>query len=128
MITSLELLHILGQVLHDKKAANILALDVRQISNMTDFLLIAEGSVDRHVQALAQAVSEELLRLGFPIHSIEGMEEGEWVVLDGWDVMIHLFVPDFRQKYQLERLWDRAEIIDLKIDWQGVRVIQAISS
>jgi ribosome-associated protein len=117
MIEPIDLVNALGQILHDKKAVNLLALDVRHVSNMTQFFLIAEGNVDRHVQALAQAVVEELEKLSWPVHFVEGMEEGEWIVIDCWDVIIHLFVPELRQKYQLERLWERAEIVDLSIDW-----------
>lgn len=112
-----DLISILGQVLHDKKAINILALDVRHVSNMADYFLIAEGNVDRHVQSLAKAIEEELTAIGWPIHYIEGMEEGDWIVIDCWAIVIHLFVPELRQKYQLERLWEKADLVELKIEW-----------
>lgn len=106
----------IAQTLYDKKSFNILALDVKGLSSFTETFIIAEGSVGRHVIALANYVEEALAEKGeTPLH-IEGRDTGEWVVLDYGDFIIHLFTPDMRERYLLEELWHEAEIIDLKID------------
>lgn len=106
----------MAQTLFDKKGFNILVLDVRGISSMTDYFLIAEGNIDRHVQSLAKSVIEVLQENGEkPFHS-EGVTEGAWAVLDYGEVVVHLFVPDLREKYALEELWREAKIVDVKID------------
>ncbi len=116
MVKQVEsLLNTIAQVIHDKKGTNILALDVKGLSSITDYLVIAEGLVDRHVSGIAQAIIETLADDGiFPIHK-EGLQEGDWAVLDYGEVMIHLFKPGFREKYSLERLWQDSKLVDLEI-------------
>lgn len=112
----LEDLNHVTQVIYDKKGFNIIVLDVTGICTMTDYFIIAEGTVDRHVRALSQAIEEEWRQKGrFPFH-IEGQREGDWVVLDYGDVVIHLFTPDLRDKYRLEELWHDGKIVDVKIE------------
>jgi ribosome-associated protein len=114
--TELELLNLIAQVVYDKKGMNILALDVKGLSSIADFLLIAEGNVDRHVTAIARSIVEELHERGEnPVH-VEGVQTGDWVVLDYSGIMVHLFMPGYRQKYSLEKLWSESKIIDLEID------------
>ncbi len=110
----IELLNKAAQIIFDKKGFNILALDVSNLSSITDYILIAEGNVDRHVTAIAHALEDELDEK--PFH-IEGMKSGDWVVLDYSGVMIHLFMPGMREKYQLERLWPESKIVELDIDY-----------
>jgi ribosome-associated protein len=106
----------IAQVLYDKKGFNILVLDVREICTMTDYFIIAEGTVDRHVKALSQAVVDEFAMRGRqPLHA-EGQQEGDWAVLDYGEFVIHLFIPDFREKYALEKLWQEGRLVDVKID------------
>jgi ribosome-associated protein len=110
-----RILNLAAQTIFNKKGFNILALDVRGVSTMTDFFLIAEGNVDKHVAALGNAVSEALKKEGErPIHS-EGLSQGDWVVLDYLEVIIHLFIPGLREKYRLEELWHEGKVIDLDI-------------
>jgi ribosome-associated protein len=114
--STLKDLNRIAQVIYDKKGFNILVLDVREICTMTDFFIIAEGNVDRHVKALSHAISDEFSQRGVePLH-IEGQQEGDWVVLDYGDFVIHLFVPELREKYALEELWNEGRIVDVKID------------
>ncbi len=113
---SLATLYAVAQVIYDKKGTNILALDVRGLSSITDYLLIAEGNVDRHVSSMARAIVEDLAAQGIhPLH-VEGMKVGDWVVLDYGEIMVHLFTPGVRGKYALERLWPDSKIVDLAID------------
>lgn len=109
----LLLLNKIAQIIYDKKGFNILALDVRRISSVTDYVLIAEGAIQRHVISLARAIQEELQKQGQqPLYS-EGMQEGDWIVIDYSFIVIHLFMPGLRDKYQLEQLWHEGEIVDL---------------
>lgn len=109
-------LNTIAQTIFDKKGVNILGLDLRRLPTITDFVIIAEGSADRHVKAIASAIERELAKLGEkPLH-VEGMKSGEWVVLDYYDIMVHLFAPGFREKYHLEDLWKAGEIVDLSIN------------
>lgn len=110
------LLNTIAQTIFDKKGSNILAIDLRGISSITDYVILAEGNVDRHVIAIAKAIVEALKEQGIaPVH-IEGLETGDWVVLDYLQVMVHLFMPGLRDRYQLEKLWQKGEIIDLHIE------------
>lgn len=112
-----EVLNCIAQVIFDKKGSNILALDVTGLSSITDFLLIAEGNVDRHVSAIARAIIEELDEMGGPpLLHVEGLRTGDWIVLDYGEIIVHLFTPGLREKYSLERLWADSKIVDLEID------------
>lgn len=114
--TEVEILNLIAQVIYDKKGINILGLDVNGLSNIADFIIIAEGNVDRHVTAIARAVIEELRERGItPIHT-EGLQSGDWVVLDYAGIMVHLFMPGYRERYSLEKLWSESKIVDLEID------------
>lgn len=105
-----------AQIIYDKKGFNILALDVRDLSTITDYLLIAEGNVDRHVIAIAKTLIEELRKKNQKPLYAEGLADGDWIVLDYGRVMIHLFMPGLREAYALEKLWKEGQIIDLSID------------
>lgn len=117
---SLEVLNATAQALFDKKASNIIALDLRQLGAFTDFFVIAEGTVDRHVKALETSV-RNVLEEKFGLTPIfeEGQRSGDWIVMDYGSFLVHLFVPEFREKYALEELWKESEIIDLQIDIQS---------
>jgi ribosome-associated protein len=108
-----KLIQKIAQIIFDKKGTDIIAIDVRGISSITDYLLIANGIVERHVIALAKEIEERLLEEGeSPVH-VEGVQNGDWIVLDYFQLLIHLFVPEMRQKYRLERLWGEGKVIDL---------------
>jgi len=111
-----DTLNIIAQTIFDKKGFNILALDVRGISTLTDYIIIAEGNVSRHVQALSDAIVENLKKVDIRPYKVEGKEGGDWVVIDFVEVIIHLFMPSIRQKYQLEKLYQKAKIVDLDIN------------
>ncbi len=113
-----DLLHIIQQIaqaLYDKKSTNIIAIDVRGISSITDYVIIADGNVDRHVSALATEIQHIMQDKGEKPVRIEGQQVGDWVVLDYFQLMIHLLLPDMRKKYQLERLWPEGKVIDLDL-------------
>ena len=105
----------IGQIIFDKKGFNITAIDVRGVTQLTDFIIIAEGGVDRHVQAIAHEVVDKLGEIGTWPDKTEGRENGDWIVLDYGDFMIHLFAPGLRDKYRLESLYPQGKIVDLQI-------------
>jgi len=90
--------------LEDKKAFDLIVMDVRGHSPVTDRFIIASGRSDRQLKALAQAVMEAAHRRGMAVH-VEGMEAMEWLLIDLGDVVVHLFLPEIRQTFQLEKLW-----------------------
>jgi ribosome-associated protein len=112
-----EEIKLVCQAIVDKKGANVVTLDVRGISSITDYFIIAEGSVARHVVALAQYVDEVLRKRNItPVHS-EGMREGEWIVLDYMGFMIHLFIPELRQHYALEEVWKEGCVVNVPVEY-----------
>ncbi len=109
-------LHQIAQIIFDKKGSNILALDIRGISSLADFVIIAEGNVDKHVSAIASTIVDELKKIGLKPSYIEGLQNGDWAVIDYLDTMVHIFEPGLRERYRLEDLWNKGSIIDLKIN------------
>ncbi len=93
----------------DKKAFDVRLLDVRKISSLTDYLLIASGRSDRQVQAVADSIHLGLKKdhATMPL-AIEGMKEGRWVLIDYGDVMVHVFQDSVREYYDLDGLWSEA--------------------
>ncbi len=115
MRDTLRILNQVAQIIYDKKGVNLLALDLQNFSTLTDFVMIAEGYADRHVIGIGEAILKQLKDLGItPLH-IEGLKEGDWVVLDFLNFMIHLFMPEWREKYRLEELWQEGKVLDLDI-------------
>lgn len=108
-------IHTAAQAIFDKKGINILALDVKGVSSLTDYVLIAEGSVDRHVVAMAKEVIDTLKKQGEKPLYVEGLQSGDWIVIDYLDYMIHIFMPGLRDKYQLEELFRDGKIVELKL-------------
>ena len=95
-------------MLEDKKADNVVILDVQQLSTVTDYYVIASGSSAPHLKALAGAVEKELKEQGVKRYNREGTFESQWMVLDYVDVVVHIFLPEVREYYSLERLWSDA--------------------
>jgi len=92
----------------DRKARDILLLDLRPVSDATDFFLILSGTSDTHVRSIAEHIAEELKSEGMRADHLEGLRGGYWVLLDYIDYVIHVFHPAARDFYQLERLWGDA--------------------
>jgi ribosome-associated protein len=101
-------------VLIDNKAEDVMMLDLRPVTDMADFFIIASGTSDTHVRSTAGHVVEELKRDGLEVHSIEGLEQGRWVLLDYIDFVVHVFHPTLRSFYQLERLWGDAPSVPVR--------------
>lgn len=89
----------------EKKAENVIVLDVRELSSVTDFYVISTGNNPPHLKALIQILEERLGQLGRAPFRVAGSPESEWVVADYLDAVVHLFSPAAREYYNLERLW-----------------------
>ena len=92
----------------ERKALHVVALDLRGISTATDWFVIASGSSDIHVRAIAEHVIEEMRKDGVRAGHVEGLEGGRWVLVDYIDFVVHVFHPSARDFYQLETLWGDA--------------------
>jgi ribosome-associated protein len=99
-----------AQLCLERKARDVSALDLRGISTATDWFLLATGNSDIQVKAIAEHVLEELRREGVRPNHVEGLQGGRWVLLDFVDWVVHVFHPQAREFYQLERLWGDAPL------------------
>ena len=97
-----------ADLLFDRKALDVTLLDLRKISSATDYFLIATGTSDTHVTAIADNLVDELKKEGTRPINVEGAREGRWVLIDYFDFVVHVFHPAAREFYQLERLWGDA--------------------
>lgn len=97
----------------DKKAEDVVALDVRELTSFADTFVIATGTSDRHVRSVVDGIVAALTQAGEPPLGVEGTEEGRWVLIDATDVIVHVFQREARQTYALERLWSDAPVLDL---------------
>jgi len=116
MNKELNVLNLIAQAIFDKKGVNILALDVKPGKAMTDYVILAAGLADVHVKGIAGEIIEVMEKRGIGLSFEEGLKNGDWVVLDFTWVVVHLFMPEMREKYDLETLWPNAEVVDLRIE------------
>ena len=96
-----------------KQAHKLVVLDLRKTATFTDFFLIASGTNTRQVRAIADAVMESLAATGVKPSYVEGYDRSEWILLDYFDFIVHVFGPETRVFYDLERLWGNAERIEV---------------
>lgn len=115
-LEALELAKRCCRVLDEKKAAALTVLDVSEQSSITDFLVIATATSEPHLRALRVELEKVLDAAGARIVGMEAAQESGWMVVDAFDVMVHLFLPEPRERYGLERLWrDATEISVAKL-------------
>jgi ribosome-associated protein len=103
----------------DKKAINMVVLDLREIASFTDYFVITSGANERQVQAISDEVYERLKHAGSPAARIEGYKTGEWILLDYGDFVVHVFNEKARSFYDLERLWRESKRVQLPADLAG---------
>lgn len=116
--SGLEIAQIASLAALDKKAENLVVLDVRGLASFTDYFVIMSGRSTRHVQGLADAVDKALRDKKIKDTSTEGLKEGYWVLLDYNDVVVHIFYSEARDFYNLEGLWHDAPRIAVESDSQ----------
>lgn len=100
---------VITAALEDMKAVNVKVLDVRGLTDIADTMVIASGNSDRHVRSIAERVLEKAKAAGFRPLGTEGERDGEWVLVDLQDIVLHVMLPRVREFYGLERLWDHAD-------------------
>jgi len=111
--SSKERAFLCARALMDRKAIDLVILEVKDLSSFTDYFLICSGNSDRQVQAIARHAEEKLGEEGLHPLGIEGKRDGRWVLLDYGDVVIHVFYHPVREFYDLERLWSEAPRLEL---------------
>ncbi len=100
-----QLQKIVVEALEDLKAVDITVLDVRNMTTVTDYMVIASGTSDRHVRALLNNVVDEVKKQGVRPLGVEGERDAQWGLVDLGDVVVHVLLPQVREFYQLEKLW-----------------------
>ncbi len=100
-----DLKEIVINTLDLNKAQDIVIIDLKDKSSMADYMIIASGTSSRHIQSLSEQVLEKLKNNGIKDSKIEGKESGEWKLVDGIDLIVHIFHPEKRKFYELEKIW-----------------------
>ena len=114
---SREAVFVAANAAESKKARSTIVLDVHQVTLLADYFLITGGDSTSQVRAIAEAIDEQLSRLGYHAQSIEGKKEGRWVLVDYGDIIVHILQEKERNYYKLEQFWNHALIVDRK-DWE----------
>jgi len=102
-----DLKSIILDTLDSNKALDIISIDLKNKSSMADYMIIASGTSSRHIQALSEQVLEKLKTNGVRNSKIEGKESLDWKLVDGIDLIVHIFNPDKRKFYELEKIWSQ---------------------
>ena len=100
-----DLKQVVVKTLDNNKAQNIVSIDLKDKSSMADYMIIASGTSSRHIQALSEQVLEMLKNNGIKNSKIEGIDSSEWKLVDGIDIIVHIFHPEKRKFYELEKMW-----------------------
>ncbi len=112
-ITPKRLAYLAGKLALDKKATDVKILDLRKLSTLCDFFVICSASVEIHVKAIADSILENLEKKGIRAWHHEGQQACRWILLDYVDVVVHVFLDEVREFYQLEKLWGDAKTEEL---------------
>ncbi len=109
----MEKLRFLKKTLEDKKAEDVVVLDVSRLTNIADYFIIASASSPVHARALAEHLVEEAQKAGYTVDHVEGMEFGNWILVDLLDVVVHVFTPEWREHYGIEWIWAEAGRLEI---------------
>ena len=105
MLKNVNLKNIILDTLDSNKALDIISIDLENKSSIADYMIIASGTSSRHIQALSEQVLEKLKDNGVRNSKIEGKESNDWKLVDGMDLIVHIFNPEKRKFYELEKIW-----------------------
>jgi ribosome-associated protein len=108
---ALDIAHMIVDAASDKKAQDILLLDVSEVAGFTDYFVICSGTSERQIRAVADGIDEALAERGVEPYKREGTPADGWVLLDYSDVVVHIFAPEQRAFYSLEKLWERGRVV-----------------
>jgi len=111
---------LISQIVADRKAIDVVVLDIADVSSITDYFLICSGGSARQAQAIADAIDEQLKKAGIMPLGIEGYRDGRWILMDYGDVIVHIFAQETRDFYDLEHLWANAPRLDLSHEIAGI--------
>lgn len=109
---TIEFCKIAVEALEDKKAENIEVIDIREVSPIADYFVIASGANQNQIQAMRDAADEALHKAGLPLKQAEGNRNSTWILMDYGDIILHIFSREDRLFYDLERIWRDGKIID----------------
>lgn len=112
-MTSLEQARKIVQVMDSKKAKDIRLIKIEGISSLGDYFVVASASNTTQVKAIADEVEDEMTKLGLEPNRVEGRQSAQWILMDYYDVMVHIFLDEARSFYNLERLWSDAPQLDI---------------
>lgn len=109
-----ELCKIAVEALEDRKAEDVKVIDIREISPIADYFIIANGTNQNQIQAMRDAADEALYKAGLTVKRVEGNQNSTWILMDYGDIIIHIFSKEDRLFYDLERVWRDGKEIDVK--------------
>lgn len=112
-MTSLEQARKIVQVMDSKKAKDIRLIKIEGISSLGDYFVVASASNTTQVKAIADEVEDEMTKLGLEPNRVEGRQSAQWILMNYYDVMVHVFLDEARNFYNLERLWSDAPQLDI---------------
>lgn len=112
-IKSIEKLELIVKAADDRMAQDIMALDVSSLTPMAEYFVIMQASNDRQLKAIVDSICEKLHESGLDIKGIEGKEGGRWILIDVYDILVHVFHYEERSHYNLEKIWADAPLIDV---------------
>jgi ribosome-associated protein len=105
---------LIAEAVSERKGEDLVVLDIREVASFADTFILVTGTSDRQVRSITDSIEETLARHGERAMGIEGYDEGRWVLIDLGDAIVHIFQPDVREYYDLERLWSEAPTVELR--------------
>lgn len=112
-MTSNELAKIAVEALEDRKAEDVKVIDIREVSPIADYFIIANGTNQNQIQAMRDAADEALYKAGVKVQQVEGNQNSTWILMDYNDIIIHIFSKEDRLFYDLERIWRDGKAVDV---------------
>lgn len=112
-MTVMEIAQKTAEIMEDKKAGNVLVLDIQGLSVIADYFVVCHGNSGTQVQALATELKKRMHENGVDVKGVEGFDDGRWVLVDLGDVVVHIFHKDEREYYNIERIWGDAGVVQV---------------